>query len=100
MKFIQIILRAEYIVDVYRKDKGSETGFADPEIKHNMEKMHKAKSVLKALIEQLCNEDKDHKVFEGLAHADADDLVDVENVTAYVDSILCISSFDHTCLSQ
>lgn len=93
-------MRAEYIVHVYQQDKGGEAGYAGSEIKKQYEKIYKAKTVLKAIIEQINNEHNDHTTFQSLAIADDENCVDVENVILFHSmsisaSILIFSSKSH-----
>jgi hypothetical protein len=100
MKYLAIISKAGYVVDVCANDKGKERQFVDNEIRKNEEKIRSAKIVLRTLMSQLaeeCAEDKVNsimftfiecsskrhlliQVFHELAKTDEDDMIDVNDV--------------------
>ena len=80
LKFIRLIEKQNFILDVYQKDKGREKGFGEGEIKNSFDTINQAKSSIKELIEQLVKENSDHKSFLQLEIPDEDDCINVEEV--------------------
>ena len=85
MKYLRVIAQANYIVDVYRQDKGhQDTGFARDEINRHLQKIYSSKKVLKSLVEKLSLENEDHIQFDQLQEEDMDGMIDINDVNCSV----------------
>ena len=85
MKFIRMISKANYVVDVYQQDRGhQDMGFAHDEINRHIQKIQSYKRALKDLVKKLVNENMDHTQYEQLQQEDDDGMIDINEINCSV----------------